>query len=72
MADVNSALQKFSVGDGLDDDELKVLHKFFENTEQHLHQLERYYDAGFGLARKAALANLQTLESFKHARNREK
>lgn len=64
------ALAKFKVGDGLDNNELKELLKFFKNATAHLLILTRQFDGGFRLAYKEADANLQRLESFKYARER--
>ena len=70
--DLNAALKKFQYGDGLTDKELGALIELFTRVEHDLMTLMQHYDAGFGLARKDALRQLQTLESFWHAREREK
>jgi len=64
------ALARFKVGDGIDNVELNALLKLFERVHNDLQKLSRQFDAGFGLARKEALSNLQRLESFKFARER--
>jgi len=68
---IPEVLEKYSVGDSLDDAELKALFEFFEKAEDTLHKLARFYNAGFGLAHRAALNDLQVLESFKNARKRD-
>lgn len=70
--DLNATLKKFSVGDGLTDDELGALIDLFTRLEYDLMTLTQHYDAGFGLAHKEARRNLQTLESFKYVRERER
>ena len=64
------ALAKFAVGDGIEDNELNELIKLFRRAENDLRKLTHQFNAGFGLARKEALSNLQRLESFKLARAR--
>lgn len=70
MADINKALSKHSIGDGLTDGELSTLTDLFTRMESDLGRLSRHYNAGFGLAHKAALRELQVLESFRDARER--
>lgn len=63
------ALARFKVGDGLDNKELNALIELFERVNNDLRKLTHQFDAGFGLARKEVLSNLQQLKSFKLARD---
>jgi len=69
MTATEIALKKFSVGDGLTDNELALLMEMFERMQNDLRSLSQHFNAGFGLALSAVRQNLQTLESFKHARD---
>lgn len=63
------ALARFKVGDGLDNKELNALIELFERVNNDLRKLTHQFDAGFGLAHKEVLSNLQQLKSFKLARD---
>lgn len=69
--DLNAALKKYSHGDGLTDAELAEVLNLFERLENDLCTLSRHFDAGYGITHKAAMREMQTLESFSHARERE-
>ena len=70
MADIKGALQKFSMGAGLSDNELNLLLDHFNRVEADLGLLQRHFSNDFSLARHMALHNIQTLEQFKMARGR--
>lgn len=69
---IPDVLQKYSVGDGLADDELEAMIDFFKTMEDGLNKLSFYYNAGYGLARDNVVHSLIALNEFKYAREKDR
>ena len=72
MSDIIAALKKFADGDGLNDHELGLLIDMFERMYNDTGQVADHYDSGFGMVHREVRRNLQTLEDFQRARERNK
>ena len=65
---LNKALEKFSIGSSISDEELIALLKLFHRLEQDLGSLTHHLNHGFGLAFESVMRGARTLEGFKEAR----
>lgn len=70
MADLNKALAKLSVGDGLTDDELGDTFALFERLEYDLETLALHFEPGFKLALDRVRNEKRRLEGFISNRSR--
>lgn len=69
---LRNALQKFSEGDGTNDEELKGMLDFFKRLVGVLEETVTYFSPLYGFALRDARHNLEVLKCFDRARKEAK